>query len=154
MWPFKKKGKKEGEEDAEESEEDAGEEEKEGEDKGDAPAPAQQAAPPTPEGQSVEVTVAKMTADVEKLKAQFTTFYELQKAGNERFSNMSGQIGELRSMMIERDKDGQRLEAKATQAVDMVKTVQPDKFLVDLRKMDSKIEALRANVSGSSRIRS
>ena len=34
----------------------------------------------------------------------------------------------------------------------MVKTVQPDKFLIEIRKMDSKIEALRANLEASENI--
>jgi len=101
---------------------------------------------------SADVSVIRLTADVEKLKAQFSTFYELQKASNERFGNITEQIGGIRSMMMERDKDAQRLEAKTAQAVDMVKTIQPDKFMVDLRKMDSKIEALKANLEGNETI--
>ena len=50
-----------------------------------------------------DMSLARLTADVEKLKAQFTTFYELQKTTSERFSRINEQIGELRSMMIERD---------------------------------------------------
>lgn len=151
MWPFKKKQKKE--EDEEDKEEDlnpdtAGKEEKEEEKEEKEPEPA-----PQPEGGgNLNVTVAKMSADVDKLKAQFSTFYELQKASGERFSRIGEQLGELRSMMIERDKDSQRLEAKATQAVDLVKAVQPDKFMVDLRRTDSKTEALKANLESMENI--
>ncbi len=99
-----------------------------------------------------DISLGKLTADVEKLKAQFSTFYELQKASNERFGNITEQLGGLRSMLIERDKDSQRLEAKSTQAIDLVKSVQPDKFMIDLRKMDSKIEALKANLEGNENV--
>jgi len=99
-----------------------------------------------------DVSLGKLTAGLEKLKAQFTTFYELQKTSGERFSNITEQIGGLRSMLIERDKDSQHLEAKATQAIDLVKSVQPDKFLVELRKMDSKIEALKANLESNENV--
>ena len=143
MWPFKKK---------------EGKEEAPAEPDPNAEAPAEEAEAEVPVAPKEEassasgadsVALLKMGADVEKLKAQFSTFFELQKASNERFSRIQEQIGELRSMLIERDKDAQRLEAKATQAVDMVKTVQPDKFMVDLRRMDSKIEALKANVESN-----
>lgn len=102
--------------------------------------------------QSADASLGHLTADVEKLKAQFSTFYELQKAANERFSNITEQIGGIRSMLMERDKDAQRLDAKANQAIDLVKTVQPDKFLVELRKMDSKIEALKANLESNENV--
>ncbi len=99
-----------------------------------------------------DVSLGKVVADVEKLKAQFTTFYELQKTNSERFAMINQQIGEIRSMQMERDKSAQLLEAKATQAIDLVKTVQPDKLLIELRKGDNKIEALRANIESNENI--
>ncbi|MBI3026938.1 hypothetical protein HYY70_02400 [Candidatus Woesearchaeota archaeon] len=110
------------------------------------------AAPPERASETGDLSLGKLTADVEKLKAQFTTFYELQKTTSERFSRINEQIGELRSMMIERDKSAQLLEAKATQAIDLVKTVQPDKLMIEMRKSDSKIEALRANLESTENI--
>jgi len=110
------------------------------------------AAPEKSESSFGDASMGKLSADVEKLKAQFGTFYELQKASNERFSNINEQIGELRSMLIERDKDSQRLEAKSNQAIDLVKTVQPDKFMVDIRKIDGKVEALKANIESNENI--
>lgn len=110
------------------------------------------AAPLEKPQESGDISLVRLTADVEKLKAQFSTFYELQKTSTERFSRINEQIGELRSMMIERDKAGQHLEAKATQAIDLVKTVQPDKLMIELRKNDSKIEALRANLESTENI--
>ncbi|MEK6943683.1 MAG: hypothetical protein AABX00_06480 [Nanoarchaeota archaeon] len=138
MWFFKKKKKEE--EDKEEESEDPN------------------AVPETPAAESSssssggDASLGKITADIEKLKAQFSTFYELQKSTTERFSMINQQIGELRSMLIERDKSGQLLEAKATQAIDLVKTVQPDKMMVELRKSDGKVEALRANIESTENI--
>ena len=137
MWPFKKKEKKEAQETTEEET-----------DLADEPASSgsmQQEATPN-------LQIIKLTADVEKLKAQFSTFYEIQKTVGERFSRVNEQIGEVRTMMIEREKASQHLEAKATQAVDLVKTVQPDKLMIELRKMDGKIEAVRANIESSENI--
>ena len=110
------------------------------------------AAPPERTNESSDLSVGLLTADVEKLKAQFTTFYELQKTTSERFSRINEQIGELRSMSIERDKSAQHLEAKALQAIDLVKTVQPDKLMIEMRKSDGKIEALRANLESNENI--
>jgi phage shock protein A len=101
---------------------------------------------------SGDASIGKIQADVEKLKAQFSTFYEIQKTTSERFSIVNQQIGELRSMMIERDKTSQHLEAKASQAIDLVRTVQPDKLMIEIRKGDSKVEALRANIESNENI--
>ena len=91
-----------------------------------------------------EFSTGRLTADIEKLKAQFKTFYEMQKASNERFTMINEQIGELRAMILDRDKDSKLVEAKATQAIDLVETVQPDKLMMELRKMDNKIEMLKS----------
>src|SRR3989344_8594755 len=140
MWFFNKKKKEENKEE-------------EGEDINAAPeTPAAESAPTPSGGAGDSAAVGKLTADVEKLKAQFTTFYELQKSTTERFSMINQQIGELRSMLIERDKSGQLLEAKATQAIDLVKTVQPDRMMIELRKSDGKVEALRANIESTESI--
>ncbi len=52
-------------------------------------------------------------------------------------------------MLLERDRANQKLEAKATQAVDLVQSVQPDKLMVDMRKTDTKVEALRATIESN-----
>ena len=137
---FSKKKKKEEEESAPEDSDDPNAE------------PEVPVAPPQASSGSSDLSVGMLTADVEKLKAQFGTFYELQKTTTERFSRINEQIGELRSMMIERDKTGQHIEAKATQAIDLVKTVQPDRLMIELRKNDGKIEALRANLESTENI--
>ena len=89
-------------------------------------------------------STGQLTADIEKLKAEFKTFYEMQKTSNERFTMINEQIGELRAMILDRDKDSKLVEAKAIQAIDLVETVQPDKLMMELRKMDNKIEMLKS----------
>jgi len=95
------------------------------------------------------VSLALLSADVERLKAKFGTFYELNKATGERLSRVGEQIGELRSMVLERDKSFQKLEANANRAIDLVETVQPEKLMVEVRKIDSKVETLKANLESN-----
>ncbi len=97
-------------------------------------------------------SIGKLTADLDRLKAQFDSFKEIRKAFTERFTRVSEQIGELRSMLIERDRSMQKLEAKTLKAVDMVEAVQPDKLMVEVRKQDGKIEALRASLESNEAI--
>ncbi|MFH1181676.1 MAG: hypothetical protein V1702_01840 [Candidatus Woesearchaeota archaeon] len=99
-----------------------------------------------------EMSLPAISAEVDKLKAQFSSFYEMQKAANERFSRLNEQIGELRAMIVDRDRATQHLEAKATQAIDLVETVQPEKLMIEVRKSDTKVEALRANLESNEAI--
>jgi len=111
--------------------------------------PPAEAPPVTPDNSGDMKSVGVLSADIEKVKAQLASFYEMQKASNERFTRINEQIGELRSMILERDRANQKLEAKATQAVDLVNSVQPDKLMIDIRKSDSRVEALRATIESN-----
>ncbi|MBI2133930.1 hypothetical protein HYU11_04580 [Candidatus Woesearchaeota archaeon] len=90
--------------------------------------------------------VDRLGLDLEKLKNQFASFYEMNKAVSERFARVNEQIGELRAMIIDMDRAKQHLEAKATQAIDIVESVQPEKLMVELRKEDAKVEGVRATI--------
>jgi len=99
-----------------------------------------------------ELSLEGIGAEIEKLKAQFSSFYELQKASTERFTRINEQVGELRAMLLDRDRKAQVLEAKITQTVDLVKTVQPEKLMIEIKKGDGKMEALRANLESNETI--
>jgi chromosome segregation ATPase len=114
---------------------------------GDDPAPEM----PSQETRSSSFvpTIGQLGADLDKLKAQFSSFYEMQKASNERFSRINEQIGELRAMLIDRDRASQHMEAKASQAIDLVETIQPEKLMIEVRKSDAKVEALKASLESN-----
>jgi predicted nucleic acid-binding Zn-ribbon protein len=101
---------------------------------------------PMPTGTDAS-SVIRLSTTLEKLKIQFSTFLEIQKSTNERFSSMNEQIGGIRSMMMDRDKNFQKLEAKSMQAIDMVESVQPDKLMMDLKKLENKIEMIKSPIS-------
>ena len=129
------------EEEAKEKEQKEEEEAKAKEEKGTPSASAADAA-----------AMIKLTASVERLKAQLETFHELQKASVERFSIINEQIGGLRTMILDGDKDSKMLEAKATQAIDMVESVQPDKLMMELKKVDNRIEMIKSPIESNTAI--
>ena len=96
-----------------------------------------------------DISLQKLTAEVEKLKAQFSSFYELQKVSAERFTRVNEQVGELRAMIMDRDRDSKMVEAKATQAIDLVQSVQPDKLMIDLKKVDNRVEMIRSMIESN-----
>ncbi|MBR9690213.1 hypothetical protein GOV08_00860 [Candidatus Woesearchaeota archaeon] len=95
-----------------------------------------------------------MIADVEKLKAQAEASNELRTFFSEKFSRIDEEIGELRNQIIDGQKDVQQIEVKATKASDLVAEVHPEALMVDLKKSDSKVEALTAKLEANEEINS
>lgn len=55
-------------------------------------------------------------------------------------------------MILDRDRTIQTLELKSIKAVDLVESIKPDKFMMDLERQNVKIEALKANLEGNEAI--
>jgi chromosome segregation ATPase len=94
----------------------------------------------------------KISTEVDRLKAGQEAFQEVRKSFTERFTRLSEQIGELRSMILDRDRTIQTLELKSVKAIDLVESIKPDKFMMDLERQNVKIEALKANLEGNEAI--
>jgi len=93
-----------------------------------------------------------LSADLIKLKAKFDQFSELRNLINERFTRINEQVGELRGMIMDSNRAMQDMEVKTVKAVDLVEAVHPDKLMVDVRKQDAKIEALKASIESNDSI--
>ena len=93
-----------------------------------------------------------LSADLIKLKAKFDQFSELRNIINERFTRINEQVGELRGMIMDSNRAMQDMEVKTVKAVDLVEAVHPDKLMVDVRKQDAKIEALKASIESNDSI--
>ncbi len=96
--------------------------------------------------------VIKLKTEIEKLKAGSEAFKEVRSSFSERFTRTSEQIGELRSMILERDRTIQEVELKAVKSSDLVASVQPEKLMTEVQKQEVKIEALKANLEGNESI--
>lgn len=97
-------------------------------------------------------SIATLSVKVEKLSASVEAFAEVRKSFTERFNRIGEQIGELRAMILDRDKSIQEIELKAVKAHDLVETVQPEKMMTSIQKSDAKVEALKANLEGNEAI--
>jgi chromosome segregation ATPase len=94
----------------------------------------------------------KLSTEVDRIKASIEAFTEVRKSFTERFTRISEQIGELRSMILERDKTIQEIELKAIKSADLVESVHPEKIMTQVQKQDAKTEALKANLEGNESI--
>jgi hypothetical protein len=109
---------------------------------------------PVPEKQigSTNAEVIKLSTDVDRIKVSVEGFAEVRKSITERINGISEQIGELRAMILDRDRTIQEIELKAVKAADLVESVQPDKLMIEVQKEDAKFEALKANLEGNEAI--
>ncbi|MGV8150804.1 MAG: hypothetical protein ACP5NV_03700 [Candidatus Woesearchaeota archaeon] len=87
-----------------------------------------------------------------KIKSQLEALNEVRKANAEQFTRISEQVGELRGALMDSNKAISVIEVASTKAIDMVNSVQPDKLMIEVRKTDGKVEALRANIEANEAI--
>ncbi len=90
------------------------------------------------------VKVDMMAADISKINATISAFKEINKSTSERFNNLQEQMGEIRGTINDSNRTMGFLEVKATKAADLVESVHPDKLMIQVQKLDGKIEGLRA----------
>jgi hypothetical protein len=96
--------------------------------------------------------VMRLTSEIDRIKVSVESFTEVRKSFTDRFTRTSEQIGELRAMILERDKTIQEIELKAMKASDLVESVHPEKMTTEIQKQDVKLEALKANIEGNEAI--
>jgi uncharacterized coiled-coil DUF342 family protein len=98
---------------------------------------------------STSKSIDSMSADLSKLKAQMESFGELRKVFDEKFTHITETMGELRGMNIETNKDVQQIQVSAAKAVQMVEAVHPETLMSQVRKLEAKVEALKANIESN-----
>ena len=132
MWPFSKSGDKKKKADSADA----------GEDLSIESAPSEEQKSGTSFGGNIDI-------ELTKIKSSLEAFSEVRKANSERFQRLSEQIGELRGMIMDTNKTIGTVEVSATKAIDLVNAVQPDKLMIDVRKIDGKVEGLRAMIEAN-----
>jgi chromosome segregation ATPase len=90
-----------------------------------------------------------VSAELAKLKAQMESFGELRKVFEEKFTHITETMGELRGMNIETNRDVQQMQVSTAKAVQMVEAVHPDALMGQVRKLEAKVEALKANIESN-----
>lgn len=91
-------------------------------------------------------------AEITRMRSSLDALNEVRKANSEQFTRLSEQIGELRGALMDTNKAVGTIEVASTRAIDMVNSVQPDKLMIEVRKIDGKVEALRGNIEANETI--
>ncbi len=97
-----------------------------------------------PEISSDNPVINLIQIELTKINATLDSFKEVNKSNSERFSTINEQMGEIRGQIMDTNRNLGHLEVKATKAADLVESVHPDRLMIQVQKMDGKIEAVRA----------
>jgi len=90
--------------------------------------------------------VRRIAMDVEKIRAQTEALMQLRSINEERFTRMSEEIGDLRRRLLDKEKDLTQLRVEASKTTELVSAVQPQNLLKELKKEDTKVEAVKAKL--------
>jgi chromosome segregation ATPase len=104
------------------------------------------------ESENKPAVSGNIEAELTKIKSSLDALNEVRKANAEQFTRVSEQIGELRGGLMDTNKAVGTIEVAATKAIDLVSSVQPDKLMIEVRKIDGKVEALRASLEANETI--
>jgi len=94
-------------------------------------------------------TIDTLLLRVEKIESKFDIISDLEKGMNERMSDLSERIGELRSMILERERTIDEVSSDITKIKDIVHEIEPRIYMAELEKqkkntlqLDAKVEKL------------
>jgi len=90
--------------------------------------------------------------EFERINARLDSFSELLKGYGERFSKLSEQIGEVRTMALVNEKSIAKGTQEAAQVIDMFKEVKPEKLRIEYQKSDLKINEVDEKVESTKQL--
>ncbi len=100
----------------------------------------------TAEKEEAGITVEDLLLKTEKIEGKLASFEEARGRIDDRILRVSEQVGELRSMLLEREKSFGILESEFEMIKDVFEDVKPSEFLKELDKKETEIAKTNANV--------
>jgi len=88
-------------------------------------------------------SVSKIEVQLESLRAQIDVLRDLRVIMDEKFSRVNEEIGELRAMLVDEEKEGKEIHARAEAATSLIEAVQPEKLMGEVKKLELRLEQLR-----------
>lgn len=88
----------------------------------------------------------KLALDVEKINTKLESFSEMRNVMEERIEHIMENIGELRTMLFEKESESKETSAKVDRIKDLVEEIDPQKYVRELGKRDKLIEDLSMRI--------
>jgi hypothetical protein len=86
-----------------------------------------------------EIDLRKTLMDVEKLQAEVNALKEVKFHADERIKELAEAIGEVRSLLFQRDAAIKEMEAKVDKVEEIVSDIKPEKITSQLKKREAEI---------------
>ncbi len=96
-----------------------------------------------PASTSSDRTIVHLERDIELLKVQVELMKQAKQVSDERFSKVSEQMGEIRATVLDSERDAATIKMQAEKAIELIKTVQPERLMTEVKKLEAKIEAAK-----------
>jgi len=94
----------------------------------------------------------KIEIDLEKAKAQIEIINDTRKVGTERSNKINEEVGELRGMISDREKEIKDLAVKVVHASELVNQAKPEKLMFEIERQKAGIEVLKGRMESYHKI--
>ena len=123
---------------------------------GGVPAPERDEEVPIPRSGGVVqpdmAAIAGIRADLDRVKMHIQALESMREPYNERFGRVNEQVGELRSLVINNEKELGQAKLSAMKASDLITAIHPEKLSTEFHKQEAKIESLRAKLESNEEV--
>ncbi len=83
--------------------------------------------------------VDQIMMKVERIEGKIGAMNEMDKSTQERISNLSEEIGELRSSVLEKERTLNKIETQSKRVIDAFEEINPENFMKELEKKEEEI---------------
>lgn len=90
-----------------------------------------------------------MSADMERMKGQLAALFESKKIDAQRFEHINQTFGEQRKSILSHEKEIGKIDAAATKASELVQQVQPQNLMLEVKKLDARIQAIEERLNST-----
>ncbi len=84
--------------------------------------------------------------ELEKIKTKLDVLIKVKEELNNRISFLSERIGELRSMLVDKEKELKELEANVQKYIQLVKELEPEEIIKKFKEFETKIEVINSKL--------
>lgn len=93
-----------------------------------------------------EIDLRQIVMSIEKLDAEVNALKEIKFHSDERIKELAESIGELRSLLFQRDASIKETEAKADKLEEIVSEIKPEKISEEFKKREAEIAETEARI--------
>ncbi len=96
--------------------------------------------------------IEALQADMDKVKVELQVVNEMRKATSEQNAKIEEQIGELRGILSDKERELKEMQVNVAKSVELLGQIRPEKVIVELQRQNAKIEMVEARIKSYHKI--